>query len=77
MILGDMVGAALKAQVATLPDRELRTVLKTISMTDVRTSKLADLANGFANNSCGRPRMQLELAAVYDPAEQTYPTATD
>jgi hypothetical protein len=67
----------MKTQVATLPDRELRTLLKTVSMTAARTSKLADLANGFANNSCGRPRMQLELAAVYDPSEQTYPTATD
>jgi hypothetical protein len=31
MILGDMVGKTVEAQVATLPDRELRTLLKTVT----------------------------------------------
>jgi len=56
---------------------ESRTLLKTVIMTDVRATKLADLANGFANNSCGRPWMQLEQAAADDPSEQEYPTTTD
>ena len=42
-----------------------------------REIKLADLTNGFANNRCGRLRMQLDQAAVRDPGEQAYPTSTD
>jgi hypothetical protein len=29
-----------------------------------------DLANGFANNSCGRPRMQLDQATICRPCKQ-------
>lgn len=35
---------------------------------DLRTIRLADLANEFANNSYGHPRKWLDEAAVRDPA---------
>jgi hypothetical protein len=43
----------------------------------MRATKLADLANRFANTNYGRPRMQLDQAAVRDPSEQACPTTTD
>ena len=39
----------------------------------MRATKLADLANRFANTKCGRPRMQLDQAVVRDPSEQGLP----
>ena len=39
----------------------------------MRATKLADLANRFANTKYGRPRMQLDQAAVRDPSEQGLP----
>jgi len=58
-------------------DHEPGMLLKTITMTDVRATKLADLANGFANNNRGQAWMQLEQTAIYDPSERAYPTTTD
>jgi hypothetical protein len=37
----------------------------------------ADLANRFANNDLGRPRMQLDQATVCKPQEQAGLTTTD
>jgi hypothetical protein len=36
----------------------------------MRAAKLADLASRFANNKYGRPGMQLDQAAVRDPASR-------
>ena len=43
----------------------------------MRATKLADLANRFDNTNYGRPRMELDQAAVRDPSEQACPTTTD
>lgn len=44
--------------------------MKTISMTAVRAAKLADLANGFANDRCGRRRTrQPSEAFVNGPSD--------
>ena len=42
-----------------------------------RTTKLADLANGFANNGYRRARMRLDQAAARNPCEQAWLTTTD
>lgn len=55
---------------------EQRTLLKTIS-NETRATKLAELANGYANNGCGRSGMQLARVAAYYPSEQAYLTTRD
>jgi hypothetical protein len=40
-------------------------------------AKLADLANGFANNECGRPRISLDSTVVFNPCDEAQPTTTD
>jgi hypothetical protein len=58
-------------------DSEPRMFLKTIGSRPSRAGMPADLANGFANNSCGRHRMQLDSRDERDPYEQGRPTTAD
>ena len=70
MILGGAAGNTRKVQVGAATGSESHTFLKTISITDTRATKPAERANGFANNGCGRSRMQLDRAVAYDASEQ-------
>ena len=67
----------MKAQVATTVSPESGMLLKTIGSRPSRAGMPADLANGFANNSRGRQRMQLDSRDERDPYEQARPTTAD
>ena len=67
----------LKAQVRAAATSESRMFLKTIGSRPSRAGMPADLANGFANNSRGRQRMQLDSRGERDPYEQARPTTAD
>ena len=66
MILSDRAASTLKAQVTAVADIQLRTHSKTAgpvllgSESTPRPFGRADLANGFANNGYGQPRMLLD-----------------
>ena len=60
-------------------DSEPRMLLKTIRATGASVTSPADLANGFANDGQGRPRMDTELIARPQPTvssliRQLWPT---
>ena len=64
-------------QVAAPRGREPQMLLKTIGSRPSRAGMPADLANGFANNSRERQRMQLDSRDERDPYEQARPTTAD